>query len=683
MSNYVNIPQCIDPGGSTLVPEEMLNSNNISVDQTYATQVINETPSNYSNSNIYTGNNSLDLSELDLPAISQQIRPSLTHTTNYSANYNISDASLPMDSQTSNTSSGEIISQTTEHVPKARKRAASLEIESSTLHEVIKSKIKSSKYSNTPVPHTPASAVASKSFPDNLTLRSSGSKTTVVFKQTDNIKSPFSLDPISIAKSLKDLFPNNEIKDVRINRRRNLVAVELKLPIIDNINKLLSIKNLGKWGVQGHQPASDLGTHCSGVIGPISKDVNLNELLEIQESNIKIIHITRLPKFTNSVKQESMVIKLDFEGQELPDKVFFGCISYLVRKYNPPLIRCYRCQRPGHMASGCLSPTRCLICGGNHTKEDCIADTPHCANCGDDHIASFRHCRYNVQAQQIDKLTKSGISFQNAKRQVDRVFNTQQILTKGPVAMNNDSVHPNIINNKPRAYNAAKQSNLTTLETQVDVHTTQGSYFSVQNDLPSVSNIPSYRDALKGNSDHNNHYAHPNTQHRDNTSNLSTTMPLESHFEKLMKSCQDLIESSMRILYVKLAKFLKEAFSLKLQDKQSRERELLLVSVTRHHFGAAAADILLGELECQERVSRIPQAAQILDDISNVSFSTTDSQTDNETVNSKRKIESFPKMQTRGSNNTNSIDTTKDKTTIKVNKKKQGKQRVPSKINPK
>ena len=101
-------------GGNTPVPEEIFNFNNISVDQTYAMQVVNETPSHYSNSNIYTRTNSLDVSELDLPAMSQQIRPNLTHATSSCANYNISDASLSMGSQNSNTSSGEIIFQTTE-----------------------------------------------------------------------------------------------------------------------------------------------------------------------------------------------------------------------------------------------------------------------------------------------------------------------------------------------------------------------------------------------------------------------------------------------------------------------------------------------------------------------------------------------------------------------------------------
>ena len=63
-----------------------------------------------------------------------------------------------------------------------------------------------------------------------------------------------------------------------------------------------------------------------------------------------------------------------------------------------------------------------------------------------------------------------------------------------------------------------------------------------------------------------------------------------------MRSYQAFVERAVEDLYIKLGKFLKEVFTLNLQDKCNRERELLLISSTRNCFGAAAGKILLDEM---------------------------------------------------------------------------------------
>ena len=125
----------------------------------------------------------------------------------------------------------------------------------------------------------------------------------------------------------------------------------------------------------------------------------------MQRQACKIVRISRLPKFSGASKEDSLVLKLDFEGKQMPEKAIFGCISYRVRDYNPPPLRCYRCQQHRHHSSGCTAPECCLLCAGNHSKDVCKSTTYKCANCGGPHIASHRDCRYNVQAKAIDKLT--------------------------------------------------------------------------------------------------------------------------------------------------------------------------------------------------------------------------------------------------------------------------------------
>ena len=152
-------------------------------------------------------------------------------------------------------------------------------------------------------------------------------------------------------------------------------------------------------------------------MGPIGMDVDLDELTGLQGPEIKILRISRLPRFVNSIKQPSLVVKVDFDGKILPKKAYFGFLSYPIREYNPPILRCYQCQRIGHMASGCTARPRCLVCGGGHDKNNCDAQIRKCANCGGPHIASSMDCKHNLQVKLRDRLIRTGISYANAAKQ--------------------------------------------------------------------------------------------------------------------------------------------------------------------------------------------------------------------------------------------------------------------------
>ena len=67
-------------------------------------------------------------------------------------------------------------------------------------------------------------------------------------------------------------------------------------------------------------------------------------------------------------------VMITFEEKELPDKVFIGFMCYDVKLYIPPPLRCYKCQRFGHVAAVCKGKMRCSKCGGEHEYEDCDKD---------------------------------------------------------------------------------------------------------------------------------------------------------------------------------------------------------------------------------------------------------------------------------------------------------------------
>ena len=161
-----------------------------------------------------------------------------------------------------------------------------------------------------------------------------------------------SRDPIAIAKCFSQLIQEEDIEDIRINRRRNIIAVQLAKPTKDNFSKLLNLRKISSYAVKGYKPSEEqLGVHCTGVIGPISLDVDLEELSRMIKSLSSILKLARLPKFSNSKKEESLAIKIDFKGNELPAKVKLGYVSFVVKEYNPPPLSCYQSQRIGHLLS--------------------------------------------------------------------------------------------------------------------------------------------------------------------------------------------------------------------------------------------------------------------------------------------------------------------------------------------
>lgn len=63
-----------------------------------------------------------------------------------------------------------------------------------------------------------------------------------------------------------------------------------------------------------------------------------------------LIEAKRLTK--GKEKTESLSILLCFK-KEIPSRVQMGYISYAVREYIPPPLRCFKCQQYGHVASQC------------------------------------------------------------------------------------------------------------------------------------------------------------------------------------------------------------------------------------------------------------------------------------------------------------------------------------------
>jgi hypothetical protein len=139
------------------------------------------------------------------------------------------------------------------------------------------------------------------------------------------------LNPVLVAKELNKIIPDSFVKDVRINKRHNIVAVEFNPNEDEAMKTLLSTMNFGQWQVQCCRPPSYLENTCSRVIGSVGHEIDLDDFLNMQGQACKIVRISRLPKFSRASKEDSLVLKLDFKGKKMPEKTIFGFILYRVR----------------------------------------------------------------------------------------------------------------------------------------------------------------------------------------------------------------------------------------------------------------------------------------------------------------------------------------------------------------
>lgn len=133
-----------------------------------------------------------------------------------------------------------------------------------------------------------------------------------------------------------------------------------------------------------------------------------------------MVGVKRLKYVREKEKMDSLSVMVQFEEERLPERVFFGFISYAVRKYVPPPLRCYKCQKYGHVAAVCKGKQRCARCSGEHEYGKCGQGVkPKCCNCGGDHSAGYDGCQVRKEAMKIQNVKISeGLTYAEAIKRV-------------------------------------------------------------------------------------------------------------------------------------------------------------------------------------------------------------------------------------------------------------------------
>ena len=147
------------------------------------------------------------------------------------------------------------------------------------------------------------------------TMKAVDGLTVIICPNGENSKS-FTTNPVGLAQGIKSsLFGSLVDPEIRVNRRANVVAFELKDVDKNKIEALLLISKVGKWNVECYQPRKKSSAkRTCGVIRGVALSAELEELKEMimVDNQYKILGLNRLPTFKSGKKTDSTAIYLSF-----------------------------------------------------------------------------------------------------------------------------------------------------------------------------------------------------------------------------------------------------------------------------------------------------------------------------------------------------------------------------------
>lgn len=195
--------------------------------------------------------------------------------------------------------------------------------------------------------------------------------------------------------------------------------------------KALALKSLKKFDVEVYVPGTR--TKAKGVIYGVPLGISNNEIMQEINSEV-VVEAKRIQVTRNSVKVDSQTVVLTFKSQTIPRRVQLGYLSFQVKPYIRPPLRCFNCQRYGHVAAVCRGRRKCGRCGADHSYGECEPQASLCCpNCGEEHSAAYKGCRQYVKAVEVQRVrTNQRVSYAEALRRVNIQQNDKQYPQKPP-----------------------------------------------------------------------------------------------------------------------------------------------------------------------------------------------------------------------------------------------------------
>jgi len=120
------------------------------------------------------------------------------------------------------------------------------------------------------------------------------------------------------------------------------------------------------------------------------KDCSEDEIKEeLAEQGVTDVRRVVISKEGRRVPTGTLI--LTFRMTTLPESLKIGYMNVRVTPYIPSPMRCFKCQRFGHISKFCKNKEICSLCAQEHHEGDC-KDPKHCVNCNGDHSSNSKNC---------------------------------------------------------------------------------------------------------------------------------------------------------------------------------------------------------------------------------------------------------------------------------------------------
>ncbi|GFS86214.1 putative RNA-directed DNA polymerase from transposon BS [Trichonephila clavipes] len=155
---------------------------------------------------------------------------------------------------------------------------------------------------------------------------------------------------------------------------------------------------------------------CLGVIS--EHDLLCSSETEILEglSDQGVTQVRRITiKKTHRFPPKHLI--LTFNSPKLPSAIKAGYLNCKVRPYIPNPLRCFKCQRFGHLQTSCRGQLTCSRCASvGHASTDCNLE-PKCINCSQSHPSDSKLCpKWRIEKQIQEIKTNKNLSYVEARK---------------------------------------------------------------------------------------------------------------------------------------------------------------------------------------------------------------------------------------------------------------------------
>ncbi|XP_076251540.1 uncharacterized protein LOC143190856 [Rhynchophorus ferrugineus] len=125
----------------------------------------------------------------------------------------------------------------------------------------------------------------------------------------------------------------------------------------------------------------------------------------------------------NNIETNSFI--LTFRKDRIPDSIKAGYLSLRVRQYILNSMKCYQCQRFGHVSINCTYAPTCSSSGKNEHGENECSPPPHCVNYGQKHSPRRREClvykeKFSIQRIKVQEKISYFMTRNLAKQQKEK-----------------------------------------------------------------------------------------------------------------------------------------------------------------------------------------------------------------------------------------------------------------------